>query len=48
MVKCALSFFLWQLKENYQVGHAEFKKLVDPGSSAATTMATAGTTLIIG
>ncbi|KAL9457429.1 hypothetical protein AB3S75_006472 [Citrus x aurantiifolia] len=36
------------LKENYQVGHAEFKKLVDPGSSAATTMATAGTTLIIG
>ncbi|KAJ4730120.1 putative Triacylglycerol lipase 2 [Melia azedarach] len=36
------------LKENYQVGHAEIKKLVDPGTSAAATMATAGTTLIIG
>ncbi|KAI9177339.1 hypothetical protein LWI28_013845 [Acer negundo] len=36
------------LKDNSQLGHAEVKKLVDPGSSAAATMATIGTTLVIG
>ncbi|KAJ0051974.1 hypothetical protein Pint_01947 [Pistacia integerrima] len=36
------------LQSSYQLGHAEVEKLVDPGSSTASLMATAGTTLIIG
>ncbi|KAL5794188.1 hypothetical protein ACOSP7_002782 [Xanthoceras sorbifolium] len=36
------------LKDNHQLEHAEVKKLVDPGSSAAAMMATAGTALVIG
>ncbi|EEF33441.1 Triacylglycerol lipase 2 precursor, putative [Ricinus communis] len=37
------------MKNNYHLEHAEFKKLVDPGSSSiATCIATAGTTFVVG
>ncbi|KAJ8749390.1 hypothetical protein K2173_018881 [Erythroxylum novogranatense] len=37
------------MKSNYEIEHAEFKKLVNPGnSSIAASIATAGTTFIIG
>ncbi|KAJ9170007.1 hypothetical protein P3X46_018144 [Hevea brasiliensis] len=37
------------MKSNYHLEHAEFKKLVDPGSSSvAACIATAGTTFVVG
>ncbi|KDP30817.1 hypothetical protein JCGZ_13760 [Jatropha curcas] len=37
------------MKNNYQLEHAEFKKLVDPGrSNVAACIATAGTTFVLG
>uniref|UniRef100_A0A2P2JU11 Uncharacterized protein n=1 Tax=Rhizophora mucronata TaxID=61149 RepID=A0A2P2JU11_RHIMU len=40
---------MWQMKNNYEIGHAEFKKLVNAGSSNLTAyIATAGTTFVIG